>query len=117
MSLIEIFKIFILAVFVPASLWFLYKAFKVAEEGKQLREQEDFNAPYKVEPDETLSKYDFSPHVMAVSEEYNKDQPTPRAKRKYTKRSKYWGSSKLKAKLKKARKARGTKKKTRRVIL
>ena len=111
MSSIEIFKIFILAVFVLASLWFLYKAFKVAEEDKQLREQEDFNAPYKVEPDETLSKYDFSPHVMAVSEEYNKDQPTPRAKRAYNKTSKYW-TKKRKAKI-----TKGSKKKTRRVIL
>ena len=107
----------IMAIAVAVSVWLLYWCLKSCKAANNAHEQEDFNAPYKVEPDETLSKYDFSPHVMAVSEEYNKDQPTPRAKRKYTKRSKYWGSSKLKAKLKKARKARGTKKKTRRVIL
>lgn len=111
MSLVEISRLIILAIFVPASLWFLYKAFKVAEEGKQLREQEDFNAPYKVEPNETLSKYDFSPHVVAVSEEYNKDQPAPRAKRAYNKTSKYW------TKKRKAKSTKRPKRKNRPIIL
>jgi len=52
---------------------------------------------------------------VAISEEFNKDQPAPRAKRKYTKRNKaYWKSAKLKAKLKKAR---SVKRKNRPIIL
>lgn len=110
MSLVEI---FILAVVAPVGLWFLYGLFKTAEEGKRLKDTEE--APYKLEPNEDISKYDFSPHVVAISEEFNKDQPAPRAKRKYTKRNKaYWKSAKLKAKLKKARSA---KKKARPIIL
>lgn len=110
MSLVEI---FILAVFVPVGLWFLYNVFMVAERGKRLRDAEE--APYKIEPNEDISKYAFSPHIVAVSEEFNKNQPASRAKRKYTKRNKaYWKSAKLKAKLKKARSA---KKKARPIIL
>lgn len=112
MSLVEI---FILAVFVPVGLWFLYNMFMVAEQGKRMRDEDEAEAPYKLEPNEDISKYDFSPHIVAISEEFNKDQPATRAKRKYTKRNKaYWKSAKLKAKLKKARSA---KKKVKRVIL
>ena len=101
----------IMAIAIAVSAWFLYWCLKSCKAANNAHEQEDFNAPYKVEPDETLSKYDFSPHVMAVSEEYNKDQPTPRAKRAYNKTSKYW-TKKRKAKI-----TKGSKKKTRRVIL
>lgn len=108
MSIVEISVVVVVA---TVGFWFLYKTFKVAEEGKQLREQEDFNAPYKVEPNETLSKYDFSPHVVAVSEEYNKDQPAPRAKRAYNKTSKYW------TKKRKAKSTKRPKRKNRPIIL
>lgn len=106
MSLVEI---FILAVVAPVGLWFLYGLFKTAEEGKRLRDAEE--APYKLESNEVISKYDFSPHVVAISEEFNKDQPAARAKRAYNKTSKYW------TKKRKAKSTKRPKRKNRPIIL
>lgn len=89
MSLVEI---FVLAVFVPLGLWFLYNIFTVAEEGKKIQ----YEAPYKIEPNETLDKSDFSPHVVAVQDNFNKEFPR---KRTYKKKNKKYWAAKTKSRL------------------
>lgn len=67
--------------------------------------EENNEAPYKVE-----KPFDpeINPAILAAFE----DAPLPsKPKRKYTKRSKYWGSPRHKAKLRKARSAKKAKSK------
>ena len=86
----EIIKIVAVAVAFAVAVWVLYTLVKISDKAKEKRNDE---APYKVEPPKSTEQ-------MAVSIAHKS------AKRKYTKRSKYWNSAKVKAKMSKARKAR-----------
>jgi len=77
-----------------AAIWyFLFKKRAAAES----------EAPNKLEPKEQPSGY---PPLNVAVPSTPVDWSERVQRRKYTKRSKYWGSTKLKAKLKKARKAK-----------
>ena len=86
----EIIKIVAVAVAFAVAVWVLYTLVKISDKAKEKRNDE---APYKVEPPKSTEQLTIS--IAHKS-----------AKRKYTKRSKYWNSAKVKAKMSKARKAR-----------
>jgi hypothetical protein len=86
----EIIKIVAVAVAFAVAVWVLYTLVKISDKAKEKRNDE---APYKVEPPKSTEQ-------LAISIAHKS------AKRKYTKRSKYWNSAKVKAKMSKARKAR-----------
>jgi hypothetical protein len=88
----EIIKIVAVAVAFAVAVWVLYTLVKISDKAKEKRNDET-NAPYKVEPPKSTEQ-------LAISIAHKS------AKRKYTKRSKYWNSAKVKAKMSKARKAR-----------
>lgn len=96
----EIVKIIAIAVAFAVAVWALYMLVKMSDKAKEERSNE---APYKVEPPKSTEQ-------LAVSLVHKPIEWTfanaPEPKRKYTKRSKYWGSPKVKTKMSKARKAR-----------
>jgi hypothetical protein len=98
----EIIKIIAVAVVFAVAIWVLYTLVKMSDEAKEKRNDE---APYKVEPPKSTEQ-------MAVSDTWETVPPADhfepycKPKRKYTKRSKYWSSPKVKTKMSKARKAR-----------
>lgn len=86
----EIIKIIAVAVAFAVAVWVLYTLVKISDKAKEKRNDE---APYKVEPPKSTEQ-------LAISIAHKS------AKRKYTKRSKYWSNPKVKTKMSKARKAR-----------
>lgn len=89
------------AVFVYG-MWLLLSA---NIEGKKYQRGVVDEVPYKIEPGDTLETTDFSPHVVAVSEQFDKEFPA--TKRKYTKRNKaYWRKTGKIGKAKKAKKGK-----------
>lgn len=96
----EIIKIIAIAVAFAVAVWVLYTLVKMSDKAKEERSNE---APYKVEPPKSTEQ-------LAVSLVHKPIEWTfanaPKPKRKYTKRSEYWSSPKVKTKMSKARKAR-----------
>jgi len=86
----EIIKIVAVVAALAAAVWGLYMLMKISDKARKDRSNE---APYKIERP-------MSAEQLAVP---------GKLKRKYTKRSKYWNSAKVKAKMFKARKARKSK--------
>ena len=96
----EIVKIIAIAVAFAVAVWVLYMLVKMSDKAKEERSNE---APYKVEPPKSTEQLAVSlPHKPIEWTFAN----APKPKRKYTKRSKYWSSPKVKTKMSKARKAR-----------
>ena len=97
----EIVKIIAIAVAFAVAVWVLYTLVKMSDKAKEERSNE---APYKVEPPMSAEQLalPYKPIEWTFAN-------APKPKRKYTKRSKYWGSPQHKAKLKKARKAKARK--------
>lgn len=89
----EIIKIVAVVAALAVVVWGLYMLMKLSDKAREERSNE---APYKIERP-------MSAEQLAISIAHKS------AKRKYTKRSKYWGSPQHKAKLKKARKAKARK--------
>ena len=89
----EIIKIIAVVASLVAAAWGLYMLMKLSDKAMEDISNE---APYKIERP-------MSAEQLAISIAHKS------AKRKYTKRSKYWGSPQHKAKLKKARKAKARK--------
>ena len=83
----EIIKIVAVVAALAAAVWGLYMLMKISDKARKDRSNE---APYKIERP-------MSAEQLAVP---------GKLKRKYTKRSKYWSSPKVKTKMSKARKAR-----------
>lgn len=75
-------------------------------EGKKHQREVVDEVPYKIEPRD-LETTDFSTHVVAVSEQFDKEFPA--TKRKYTKRSTYWTARRKKKVVKKAKAKRKSK--------
>ena len=96
----EIVKIIAIAVAFAVAVWVLYMLVKMSDKAKEERSNE---APYKVEPPKSAELLAL-PLVHKPIEWTFANAPKP--KRKYTKRSKYWSSPKVKTKMSKARKAR-----------
>lgn len=96
----EIVKIIAIAVAFAVAVWVLYTLVKMSDKAKEERSNE---APYKVEPPKSTEQLAL-PHKPIEWTFANAPEPKP--KRKYTKRSKYWSSPKVKTKMSKARKAR-----------
>lgn len=94
----EIVKIIAIAVAFAVAVWVLYTLVKMSDKAKEERSNE---APYKVEPPKSTEQLAL-PHKPIEWTFAN----APKPKRKYTKRSKYWTSPKVKTKMSKARKAR-----------
>lgn len=98
-------------------VWCLYVLMELSNKARTQQEELKDECPYKVEgadpqhPAEDLMISD-NPHNPAGTWTYN--YPV-KAKRKYTKKSKYWGSAKHKAKLKKAHQARRNKSAARKI--
>lgn len=94
----EIVKIIAIAVAFAVAVWVLYMLVKMSDKAKEERSNE---APYKVEPPMSAEQLalPYKPIEWTFAN-------TPKPKRKYTKRSKYWSSPKVKTKMSKARKAR-----------
>jgi hypothetical protein len=75
------------------AVWFCYA---IAKSGDVLKDMDDNNAPYKIEPEKLAEQ-------LAVSKQY--DQCVlPKPKRKYTKRSGYWTTKRKKTAARKATK-------------
>ena len=89
----EIIKIVAVVAALAAAVWGLYMLMKISDKARKDRSNE---APYKIERP-------MSAEQLAISIAHKS------AKRKYTKRSKYWSSPKVKTKMSKARKARKSK--------
>jgi len=89
----EIIKIVAVVAALAVAVWGLYMLMKLSDKAREERSNE---APYKIERP-------MSAEQLAISIAHKS------AKRKYIKRSKYWGSPQHKAKLKKARKAKARK--------
>lgn len=94
----EIVKIIAIAVAFAVAVWVLYMLVKMSDKAKEERSNE---APYKVEPPMSAEQLalPYKPIEWTFAN-------APKPKRKYTKRSKYWSSPKVKTKMSKARKAR-----------
>ncbi len=94
----EIVKIIAIAVAFAVAVWVLYTLVKMSDKAKEERSNE---APYKVEPPMSAEQLalPYKPIEWTFAN-------APKPKRKYTKRSKYWSSPKVKTKMSKARKAR-----------
>ena len=94
----EIIKIIAVAVAFAVAVWVLYMLVKMSDKAKEERSNE---APYKVEPPMSAEQLalPYKPIEWTFAN-------APKPKRKYTKRSKYWSSPKVKTKMSKARKAR-----------
>jgi len=116
----EIIKIIAVAVAFAVAVWVLYTLVKMSDKAKEERSNE---APYKVEPPKSTEQLAL-PHKPIKWTFTNAPEPKRedrdllkllenwgsldelKTKRKYTKRSKYWSSPKVKTKMSKARKAR-----------
>ena len=94
----EIVKIIAIAVAFAVAVWVLYTLVKMSDKAKEEHSNE---APYKVEP--PMSAEQLALPYKPIDWTFAN---APEPKRKYTKRSKYWSSPKVKTKMSKARKAR-----------